>query len=167
MINTTIVRERAAAAIARGGSRILRTRQLMRAPIWLFRARLGAVFGSRMLMLEHVGRKSGARRYVVLEVFDHPRDNVYIVPSGFGIRAQWFRNIQANPRVRVTLRSHAPVPATARRLTQDQADETLRGYIERHGKAWGKFKSVVERTLGDEIHDHDTKLPLIELTLDR
>ena len=166
MINTTKARAGLSEAIARGGSSILRTRKLMRAPIWLFRARLGAVFGSRMLMLEHVGRKSGARRYVVLEVFDHPRDNVYIVPSGFGTRAQWFRNIQANPRVRVTLGSHAPVPATGRRLTQDEADATLRRYIDHHGQAWQNFKSVVERTLGAEIHDHDTELPLVELTLD-
>ncbi|HTM84573.1 MAG TPA: nitroreductase family deazaflavin-dependent oxidoreductase, partial [Mycobacterium sp.] len=39
----------------------------MRAPIWLYRARLGALLGSRLLMLEHRGRTSGARRYVVLE----------------------------------------------------------------------------------------------------
>lgn len=167
MINTTKARAGLAEAIARGGSRILRTRKLMRAPIWLFRARLGAVFGSRMLMLEHIGRKSGARRYVVLEVFDHPRPNVYVIPSGFGTKAQWFRNIQANPRVRVTLGSHAPAPATARRLPQNEADATLRRYIDRHGQAWTNFKSIVERTLGAEIHDHDTELPLIELTLDR
>lgn len=165
MITTTDLRQHVSEAIAKGGSRILRTRKLMRAPIWLFRARLGVVFGSRMLMLEHIGRKSGERRYVVLEVFDHPQSNVFIVPSGFGTKSQWFRNIQANPQVRVTVGSRSPVVATARRLTQEEADESLRRYIDRHAQAWQKFKSVVERTLGSEIHDHNTELPLIELTL--
>lgn len=44
------------------GVRALRTRWLVRAPIWLYRARLGAVLGSRLLMLEHTGRTSGQRR---------------------------------------------------------------------------------------------------------
>ena len=29
------------------------------------------MFGSRLLMLEHVGRRTCARRYVVLEVVEH------------------------------------------------------------------------------------------------
>ncbi|WP_253900550.1 nitroreductase family deazaflavin-dependent oxidoreductase, partial [Mycobacterium asiaticum] len=80
---------------------MLRSRKLVRAPIWIYRARAGALFGSRMLMLEHIGRTSGMPRYVVLEVVDHPRPDTYVVPSGFGRKAQWFRNIEANPRVRV------------------------------------------------------------------
>jgi len=52
-------------------------------------------------MLEHVGRKSGCRRYVVLEVVDHAAPGSHVMISGFGTRAQWFRNIQANPQVRV------------------------------------------------------------------
>jgi hypothetical protein len=42
-------------AIAKAGARLLRSRWLMRAPIWLYRARLGFLFRSRMLMLEHIG----------------------------------------------------------------------------------------------------------------
>ena len=57
---------------ARIGGRLLRSRRLMRAPIWIYRARAGAIFGSRILMLEHTGRKSGLPRYAVLEVVDHP-----------------------------------------------------------------------------------------------
>ncbi len=46
-------------------------------------------------MLEHIGRKSGAPRYAVLEIVDHPAPDVYIVASGFGRKAQWFSNVQA------------------------------------------------------------------------
>jgi hypothetical protein len=84
---------------ARTGRRLLRSRRLMRAPTWVYKARAGALFGSRILMLEHIGRRSGAPRYAVLEVVDHPSHDSYVVASGFGRKAQWFRNIQANPRV--------------------------------------------------------------------
>jgi hypothetical protein len=53
-------------------ARLLGVRWFVRAPIWLFRARLGFLAGSRLIMLEHIGRTSGQRRYVVLEVVDHP-----------------------------------------------------------------------------------------------
>jgi len=56
-------------------------------PVWLYRARLGFVFGSRLLMLEHAGRKTSARRYVVLEAIDQPSPRTYVVVSGFGDRA--------------------------------------------------------------------------------
>lgn len=152
--------------IARGGAKLLGNRRLMRAPIWLYRARLGFLFGSRVLMLEHIGRKSGARRRVVLEVVGHPTPDTYIIVSGFGERAQWFRNIRANPRVRVAVGWHGPTPATARPLPQQEADTALGDYIRRHPRAWDKFKSVIENTLGQPITTRNTALPMVELRLD-
>ncbi len=49
-------------AIAARAARLLRVRWFVRAPIWLYRARLGFLFGPWLLMLEHTGRKTGARR---------------------------------------------------------------------------------------------------------
>ncbi|MGF2951896.1 nitroreductase family deazaflavin-dependent oxidoreductase, partial [Mycobacterium sp. THU-M116] len=112
--------------------RLVRSRRLMRAPIWIYRARAGALFGSRILMLEHIGRTSGTKRYVVLEVIDHPAPDLYVIASGFGRNAQWFRNIQANPRVRVYAGSHAPRRATARILDQEEVDRALAVYRSRH-----------------------------------
>jgi len=148
------------------GARILRSRTLMRAPIWIYRARAGAIFGSRLLMLEHIGRKSGARRYVVLEVVDHPTHGSYVVASGFGEKAQWFRNISANPRVRVYAGSRAPTPATARIMVQHEADRALSAYADRHPRAWERFRPVLEHTLGSPITETDTPLPIVELRLD-
>jgi deazaflavin-dependent oxidoreductase (nitroreductase family) len=151
--------------LARAGGRLLRSRRLVRAPIWIYKARAGALFGSRILMLEHLGRKSGARRYAVLEVVDHPVPDSYVVASGFGRKAQWFRNIQANPRVRVYAGSRRPAPATARVLDQTEADRALAAYRSRHPRAWEQFKPVLEETLGTTITDSDTPLPMVELRL--
>jgi deazaflavin-dependent oxidoreductase (nitroreductase family) len=103
--------------------------------------RRGAVLGSRLLMIEHIGRKSGARRYVVLEVVDHPAPDTYVIASGFGAKAQWFRNIQANPRVRMYTGSRAPAPATARILTQPEADRALTSSLHSQHRVGGQKRS--------------------------
>lgn len=156
----------ATGTIGRTGARVLRNRRLMRAPIWLYRAHLGFLFGSRMLLLEHVGRKTGARRHVVLEVVGHPTPRTYVVASGFGDRAQWYRNIGVEPRVRVAVGVRGLSPATARRLSVSEADAVLAVYVRRHRRAWNRFKAVLENTLGTAISEHDTELPMVELRLD-
>jgi deazaflavin-dependent oxidoreductase (nitroreductase family) len=154
-------------AFANAGSRILRNRLLVRAPIWLYRVRAGVLLTSRLLMLEHIGRKSGARRNVVLEVIERPAPETFVVASGFGAKAQWFRNVQANPRVRVYTGSHAPAPATARVLDQDEVDCILADYRAKRPRTWAGFKQVLEETLGEPIPDVGAPLPLVELRLDR
>jgi deazaflavin-dependent oxidoreductase (nitroreductase family) len=151
--------------LTRVGAALLRVRWFVRAPIWLYRARLGGLFGHRLLMLEHVGRKTGQRRFVVLEVVDRPAPDSYVVVSGFGLRAQWFRNVHANPKVRVYLASHAPAPAIARRLDADAAASSLRRYASAHPRAWEKLRPVLEGTLEARIGEDGTELPMIALDL--
>ncbi|OCB07699.1 nitroreductase [Mycolicibacterium porcinum] len=147
------------------GARILRSRQLVRAPIWLFRIRAGALLSARMTMLEHIGRTSGERRYVVLEVVDRPTPDAIVVASGFGAKAQWFRNIAVNRQVRVWLGSHRPVAGVAHVLDQGAADQVLTGYRKRHPATWQQFKLVLEETLGQPITETDTPLPMVEIRL--
>ncbi len=165
MPRTRTLSQFASDTIASAGARLLSNRRLMRAPIWLYRRRLGFLFGSRMLMLEHIGRKSGFPRYVVLEVFGHPAPDTYLVVSGFGERSQWFRNVQATPEIRVCIGSRAPVPATARRLSLAEADAALEAYVRAHPRAWDRFKPVVEATLRARISNRNTALPVIALRL--
>lgn len=154
-------------ALGRAGATLLRNRALMRAPIALYRARLGFLLGSRLLMLEHLGRKSGVARHVVLEVIGHPEPGVYLVASGFGARAQWYRNVLAHPGVRVSVARHHAAPATARRLPAAEADAAITDYARRHPRAWAKFKNVLENTLGTTITEQNTALPILELRLGR
>lgn len=151
---------RAAATLA---ARLLRQRWLVRAPIWLYRARLGALFGGRLLMLEHVGRVSGRRRHVVLEVVARPAPGHYVVASGFGARAQWFRNVSANPRIRVWIGSRRPRPGAARPLTGQQASAALAAYAADHPHAWRSLRPVFENTLQARIDPENPDLPLVRL----
>jgi deazaflavin-dependent oxidoreductase (nitroreductase family) len=145
--------------------RAIRSRALTRAPIVLYRLGLGFVFGTRLLMLEHTGRRTGARRFVVLEVIDHPDPDRYVVASGFGERAQWFRNVQAQPRVRISTSRHRAVSARAHRLPGSQADMALQSYIARHPAAWSRLGPTLERTLGQPVHTTNTALPMVEFLL--
>ncbi len=151
-------------AVQAGASRaarvFFRARWLVRAPIWLYRAHLGFLFGSGLLMLEHTGRKTGARRYVVLEVIGRPRPGSYVVASGW-THSQWYRNIQANPQVRVSVSRHVHAAATARPLTSDQAAALLDDYAQRHPRAWATLRPVLENTVGAPL----SSLPMIALDL--
>jgi deazaflavin-dependent oxidoreductase (nitroreductase family) len=120
-----------------------------------------------MLMLEHTGRRTGEQRYVVLEVIDHPNPDRYIVASGFGTRAQWFKNVQANSRVKISAAGRRSVPAEARQLTTAEADAALQSYIARHPAAWSALKPAIENTLGQPVAEHDTALPMVEFSLSR
>ncbi|HET9970845.1 MAG TPA: nitroreductase family deazaflavin-dependent oxidoreductase [Streptosporangiaceae bacterium] len=153
----------ASSRITGAATGLLRTRWLVRAPVWLYRARLGILLGPRFLMLEHTGRKSGTRRYVVLEVVEHPRPGTYIVVSGFGDRAQWFRNIRASPQVLVYTLSRGPASATARILPREEAAAALTGYSARHPRTWAAVKPVLQGTLGSPAAGVESRLPVIAL----
>ncbi len=165
MATTNTTMSRVTRRFAAAGAAMLRVRWFVRAPIWLYRARLGFLFGTRLLMLVHIGRTSGERRYVVLEVVARPTPESYIVASGFGAKAQWFRNIVANPHVTVYLGGHRPRPATARILDRDHSSAALADYAAAHSRAWRTLRPVFEGTLGAQIDDHTTSLPLVALDL--
>ncbi|HLS78441.1 MAG TPA: nitroreductase family deazaflavin-dependent oxidoreductase [Nocardia sp.] len=145
------------------GARALRTRTLVRAPIGVYRAGWGRVFGSRLLMLEHTGRRSGALRHVVLEVVDHPAPDEYVIVSGFGERAQWYRNIRAQPKVRVWIGTHRGLPATATPMTDQQSRDALARYVAAHPRAWKNLRATIERATGEPVHT----LPMVLLRTNR
>ena len=140
---------------------MLRTRWLVRTPILLYRLRLGFLFGHRLLMLEHRGRRSGRLRRVVLEVVAHPVLARYVVVSGFGERAQWLRNVRADPHVRVSVGWHRSRPAVATVLDRAEADAMLELYRQAHPQAWARLRDTMEQALGTEI----ATLPVVALDL--
>ena len=116
-----------------------------------------------MLLLEHIGRKSGTRRYAVLEVVDHPSTDEYVIVSGFGEHAQWYRNLAANPRVRVSVGLRRNVPALATPLTPEAVDETLGRYAEAHPRTWRTFNEAMAKATDSP----DLRLPMMRLELAR
>ncbi|WP_019633340.1 nitroreductase family deazaflavin-dependent oxidoreductase [Actinomadura atramentaria] len=145
------------------GARALTTRRLVRAPIPLYRAGLGFLLGTRTLLLEHRGRVSGARRFVVLEVVERPSRDVYVVAAGFGERAQWYRNILACPDVRVSCGPRRSAPAAAEPLPPDESAAVLRRYAVERPRAWAGLRAVIEAAVGRPVED----VPMVRLTVKR
>ena len=102
-------------------ARLLQTRWVVRALIPLFRLGLGGVAGGRLLLLEHRGRTSGLRRFVLLEVVDRPTRDKIFVASGFGGSAQWYRNLEANGVAYVTISGFRPRRARPDLLNEEDS----------------------------------------------
>jgi deazaflavin-dependent oxidoreductase (nitroreductase family) len=144
------------------GARALRTRWFVRAPIWLYRHGLGRLLGSRILMLEHTGRSSGQPRYVCLEIVERPSADRIVIVSGFGERAQWYRNLQATPRCFVSTGGMRREPAVARFLTGAEAADALERYQREHPRDWELLRGAIEKAVGHPVQG----LPMVELVLE-
>lgn len=82
-------------------------------------------------MLTHIGRKSGQKRRTVLEVVRRDDEHgIFIVCSGWGRKAQWFKNVVAEPLVWVTVGVRT-LPVHARPLPPEEAEREFRVYASR------------------------------------
>lgn len=125
-------------------------RWFMRAPIWLYRFGLGWVLGRRFVLVEHVGRRSGLTRRTVLEVVDHDPDGL-AVAAAWGPRSDWFRNVEADPDVRLSTGRMRGVPARARVLASSEAEEVFARYAEAHPRAASALSKVLDVPVADPV----------------
>lgn len=135
---------------------MLRVRWVVRLPIPLYRSSLGWMLGSRLLMLEHLGRTSGRRRFVVLEVLARER-NLVRVASGLGPESDWYRNLRANGVAYISTGRFRRVRARARLLDAQESRAKLEEYAREHGRAWRVLESAMAEAQGHEPH-----IPVVE-----
>lgn len=105
-------------------------RWLLRAPIPLFRT-ASPLLGRGLVLVEHRGRVSGRRRYVLLEVV-HREPGALMVISGYGPTAQWYRNIEAEPHVRIWSGGIRHAAALAVPLPAEHGTAILESYRHHH-----------------------------------
>ncbi len=122
-------------------------RWFLRAPILLYRLRLGWLLTGHFLMLTTTGRRSGRPRYAVVEVvmYDKPNDTYYVV-SGWGRGSDWYRNLQKNPQVRVDV-GWRRFKTKAGFVPEETAAQVLYDYARRFPAA---FKQI-SKTLTGEV----------------
>jgi len=126
------------------------TRRLMGLHTLVYKASGGRIGHSgpglpTMLLLDHVGAKSGKRRTAPL-LYISDGDDLVIVASkgGFPKHPAWFHNLKANPDVEVQVGSerravHARVAAKEeRRRLWPLALKTYRGYAEYQSRSKGR-----------------------------
>ncbi len=123
-------------------------RLVLRLPILLYKIGLGWIFGDRFLMLTNIGRKSGLKRQVVLEVLYHNKSTgEYYVLSGWGSKSDWFMNIQKNPEVVVNV-GGTRFEAVAFQITSEEAENVISKYANKYPKA---FRILSKRILGADL----------------
>lgn len=106
--------------------------RLFRAPVYLYHVGLGGLFGKRVMLLTHVGRRSGLRRETVLEVVQYrPHGPEVVVANGFGPNCDWVLNIEAKGGEEVTVGSKH-FAAAHRFLEEEEAVEVIEDYERRN-----------------------------------
>jgi deazaflavin-dependent oxidoreductase (nitroreductase family) len=129
---------------------LLRTQWLVRAPIGLYRAGFGWMLGTRLVMIEHLGRVSHEPRYVVVEVVARSRNRI-VVASGFGRSAQWYRNLEANGVAYLSTGTARRVPARPRLLDDAGSQAVLDDYRREHPLAWRALGPVLTNLSDDAV----------------
>ncbi|MCQ4080946.1 nitroreductase family deazaflavin-dependent oxidoreductase [Streptomyces sp. RB6PN25] len=117
-------------------------RLLVRAPIRLYHWHLGWLFGQRFVLLTHTGRLTGQQRQVLLEVAGRDCEtDAYLVASGFGVNAQWYRNVRQDPAVTIRV-GRRRAAAVAALLTPEECGSAMAEYATRHPRAAAQLMRV-------------------------
>jgi deazaflavin-dependent oxidoreductase (nitroreductase family) len=145
-------------------------RLLWRAPIWLFNAGLGWIFGKRFLLLNHVGRKSGKARQAMLEVVRYDKDgHTYYVASGFGEKSDWFQNVMQHPDVTIQVGGKR-YTTQAVRLSLEAAEEEMLTYGRNHPTAIKNLASLMNYPVDgseESFRNLGRLLPVIAFKIDQ
>jgi deazaflavin-dependent oxidoreductase (nitroreductase family) len=119
-------------------------RALLRTPIWLYRLRLGRLAGRRLTYIAHRGRRTGARREVVVETvhFD-PATPEAIVIAAWGPGPDWYRNLKAAPAIEVRIGALRWPKPHHRFLDTADTQQALLAYQHAHPRAWRRLAPLL------------------------
>ncbi len=105
---------------------------VFRLPLWLYRRGWGWLLGDTFLLLVHAGRTTGRPYSTVAMVLRHDlASHEAVICSAWGKNADWIRNIQAHPALRVQIGRESFTPAH-RFLPPDESALVLAGFLRRH-----------------------------------
>jgi F420H(2)-dependent quinone reductase len=100
-----------------------------------------------VLLLEHVGRKSGKAFVAPLLYMEDGRD-VIVVASQGGLpkNPQWYANLAAHPDTRISLKGERDRPVRARTATPDERERLWPRLVEMYDD-FAKYEKWTERTI--------------------
>ena len=109
--------------------------KLARLPVVFYRLGLGGLLGESLILLNHIGRKTGTIHQAVVRVVSHNADSeTYYIASAWGFKSQWPRNLLAHPEIVVQIGSRK-LTVNVKPLTPEQGVHVLLDYRQRHPKA--------------------------------
>ena len=109
--------------------------RLAKLPIVFYRLGLGGLLGEGLIVLNHVGRKTGAIHHAAVRVVSYDADSdTYYIASAWGFKSQWPRNLLAHPEIVVQI-GRRKLTVDAQPLTPEQGAHVLLDYRQRHPEA--------------------------------
>ena len=112
--------------------------RLAKLPIVFYRLGLGGLLGEGLIVLNHIGRKTGAIHQAVVRVVSHKADpDTYYIASAWGFKSQWPRNLLAHPEITVQI-GRRKLTVDAQPLTPEQGAHVLLDYRQRYPEAAGQ-----------------------------
>lgn len=109
--------------------------RLARLPVIFYRLGLGGLLGEQLILLNHIGRKTGAIHQAVVRVVSHDVDaDTYYIAAAWGFKSQWPRNLLAHPEITVQI-GRRKLTVAAQLLTPEQGAHVLLDYRQRHPEA--------------------------------
>lgn len=88
-----------------------------------------ALFGLEWMLLTTIGRKSGKKRYTMVDVLLYnPETDTYFIEAGFGKKSDWYQNIKANPLIEVQVRRRK-FKATAEDLPPEKNGDIMVDFV--------------------------------------
>ena len=139
---------------------------VFRLPLLLYRRGWGWLLGDTFLLLVHAGRKTGTPYSTVAMVLSYdPRSQEAVICSAWGKDADWIRNIQAHPALKVQIGRESFTP-DQRFLSADESAAVLAEFQRRHPSrsrllasvlGWGDLRS------GSVARDFVSTRPFVSL----
>jgi deazaflavin-dependent oxidoreductase (nitroreductase family) len=114
-----------------------------RIPVYFYRLGLGWLFGERLVMMNHLGRKTGSLHRTVVEVIERdPQTGGVTVVAGYGAQTQWYQNLKAHPETTIQIGRHR-MPVVAEFVAADAGEDIMSRYVNRHRKLAGELFAMV------------------------
>lgn len=130
------------------------SRALYRVPITLYRLGLGGLLGKRFVLLNHVGRKSGQLRQVVLEVVDYDKaSDTCTVVSAWGDKSDWYQNIRQQPEISIQY-GRRKLQVTADPFAPEACGEAMVEYAQQHPQAAKNLLGLVGYEVSGSDEDY-------------
>lgn len=123
---------------------------------------LGPLIGRFILLLTTIGRKSGLPRTTPLQY--EKIDEAYYVGSARGAQADWFRNLVANPRVEVRVKSQRFCGQAEAVTAPDRIADFLELRLRRHPRMVGmilKHDGLPARPTRADLEAYAQKLAMV------
>jgi len=110
-------------------------RMLRFPPRIAYALRLGSIAGRKVLLLTTTGRKSGRKRVTPLQYEDI--DGIIHLGSARGTKADWYRNLEANPQVEVRVKNRCFEGIAETSTDPQRIADFLEYRLERHPRMIG------------------------------